>query len=105
MAARSSLKGFLKLSLVSVPVKAYTATASGGEARLEANPGVFEQKPQEMTALSGFSGSSPEDLAVWTPTANLGPDDATRANVGERVGENRDVNSHEAGVGLGFEKG
>jgi DNA end-binding protein Ku len=28
MAARSSWKGFLKLSLVSVPVKAYTATAS-----------------------------------------------------------------------------
>jgi DNA end-binding protein Ku len=35
MAARSSWKGFLKLSLVSVPVKAYTATASGGgEVRL-----------------------------------------------------------------------
>lgn len=30
MAARSSWKGYLKLSLVSVPVKAYTATASGG---------------------------------------------------------------------------
>lgn len=30
MAARSQWKGFLKLSLVSVPVKAYTATASGG---------------------------------------------------------------------------
>src|SRR5262245_10845991 len=30
MAARSSWKGFLKLSLVSVPVKAYTANASGG---------------------------------------------------------------------------
>lgn len=30
MAARSSWKGFLKLSLVSLPVKAYTATASGG---------------------------------------------------------------------------
>src|SRR5262245_5335711 len=30
MAARSSWKGFLKLSLVSVPVKAFTATASGG---------------------------------------------------------------------------
>ena len=30
MAARSSWKGFLRLSLVSVPVKAYTATASGG---------------------------------------------------------------------------
>src|ERR1022692_3197516 len=30
MAARSSWKGFLKLSLVSVPVKAYTATASEG---------------------------------------------------------------------------
>lgn len=29
MAARSSWKGFLKLSLVSVPVKAYTANASG----------------------------------------------------------------------------
>lgn len=35
MAARSSWKGFLKLSLVSVPVKAYTATASdGGEIHL-----------------------------------------------------------------------
>jgi DNA end-binding protein Ku len=35
MAARSSWKGFLKLSLVSVPVKAYTATSSsGGEIRL-----------------------------------------------------------------------
>src|SRR5437879_10537825 len=30
MAARSSWKGFLRLSLVSIPVKAYTATASGG---------------------------------------------------------------------------
>src|SRR5437667_6860512 len=30
MAARSSWKGFLKLSLVSVPVKAYTATSGGG---------------------------------------------------------------------------
>jgi len=30
MPPRSSWKGFLKLSLVSVPVKAYTATASGG---------------------------------------------------------------------------
>ena len=35
MPARSSWKGFLKLSLVSVPVKAYTATSSGGgEVRL-----------------------------------------------------------------------
>jgi len=35
MPARSSWKGFLKLSLVSVPVKAYTATASSsGEIRL-----------------------------------------------------------------------
>lgn len=30
MPARSSWKGFLRLSLVSIPVKAYTATASGG---------------------------------------------------------------------------
>jgi len=30
MAARSSWKGFLRLSLVSVPVKAYTANTSGG---------------------------------------------------------------------------
>ena len=30
MAARSSWKGFLQLSLVSIPVKAFTATASGG---------------------------------------------------------------------------
>jgi DNA end-binding protein Ku len=30
MAARSSWKGFLKLSLVSVPVKAYSAVSSGG---------------------------------------------------------------------------
>jgi DNA end-binding protein Ku len=30
MAARSSWKGFLRLSLVSVPVKAYTATSSSG---------------------------------------------------------------------------
>src|SRR5262245_40199600 len=30
MAARSSWKGFLKLSLVNVPVKAYTARVSGG---------------------------------------------------------------------------
>jgi DNA end-binding protein Ku len=35
MAARSAWKGFLKLSLVSVPVKAYTATASeAGEIKL-----------------------------------------------------------------------
>jgi DNA end-binding protein Ku len=35
MAARSSWKGFLKLSLVSIPVKAYTATtSSGGEIKL-----------------------------------------------------------------------
>ena len=30
MAARSSWKGFLRLSLVSIPVKAYTASSSGG---------------------------------------------------------------------------
>ncbi len=34
MAARSSWKGFLRLSLVSIPVKAYTATSSGGEIHL-----------------------------------------------------------------------
>src|SRR3954462_2533912 len=34
MAARSTWKGYLKLSLVSVPVKAYTAASSGGEIRL-----------------------------------------------------------------------
>ena len=34
MAARSSWKGYLKLSLVSVPVKGYTATRSAGEVRL-----------------------------------------------------------------------
>jgi DNA end-binding protein Ku len=34
MAPRSTWKGFLKVSLVSVPVKAYTATASGSEVRL-----------------------------------------------------------------------
>ena len=34
MALRSSWKGFIRLSLVSIPVKAYTATASGGEIRL-----------------------------------------------------------------------
>src|SRR2546421_2027140 len=30
MAARSSWKGFIRLSLVSIPVKAYTATVTGG---------------------------------------------------------------------------
>jgi len=34
MAARSTWKGYLKLNLVSVPVKAYTAGASGSEVRL-----------------------------------------------------------------------
>ena len=34
MPPRSSWKGFLKLSLVSVPVKAYTATSTSGEVRL-----------------------------------------------------------------------
>ncbi len=34
MAPRSSWKGFIRLSLVSIPVKAYTATASGGDIRL-----------------------------------------------------------------------
>lgn len=34
MPPRSSWKGFIKLSLVSVPVKAYTATATGSEVRL-----------------------------------------------------------------------
>jgi DNA end-binding protein Ku len=34
MPPRSTWKGFLRLSLVSVPVKAYTATASGGEIHL-----------------------------------------------------------------------
>ena len=34
MAPRSSWKGFIQLSLVSVPVKAYTASASGREIRL-----------------------------------------------------------------------
>ena len=34
MAARASWKGFLKLSLVSVPVKAFTSTATSSEIRL-----------------------------------------------------------------------
>jgi DNA end-binding protein Ku len=34
MAPRSSWKGFLKLSLVSVPVRAYTASSTGNEIRL-----------------------------------------------------------------------
>jgi DNA end-binding protein Ku len=34
MAARASWKGFLKLSLVSVPVKAYTATSSSNDITL-----------------------------------------------------------------------
>ena len=34
MAAHASWKGFLKLSLVSVPVKAYTATATGSDITL-----------------------------------------------------------------------
>ena len=34
MAPRSSWKGFLKLSLVSVPVRAYTANATGNDIRL-----------------------------------------------------------------------
>lgn len=34
MAARSSWKGYLRLSLVSIPVKAYTATSSGGDIAL-----------------------------------------------------------------------
>jgi len=32
MAARSVCKGYIKFSLVTIPVKAYTATASGGGA-------------------------------------------------------------------------
>ena len=34
MAPRTSWKGFLKLSLVSVPVKAFTAHDTSGEVRL-----------------------------------------------------------------------
>jgi len=34
MAPRSSWKGFIKLSLISVPVKAYTATQTGADVRL-----------------------------------------------------------------------
>ncbi len=34
MPPRSSWKGFIKLSLVSVPIKAYTATSSSAEIRL-----------------------------------------------------------------------
>ncbi len=34
MAPRATFKGFLRLSLVSVPVKAFTATQTGGEIRL-----------------------------------------------------------------------
>ncbi len=34
MAARSSWKGFLRIRLVSIPVKAYTATASGAKIQL-----------------------------------------------------------------------
>ncbi|MFK7743248.1 MAG: Ku protein [Planctomycetota bacterium] len=47
--SRTSWKGFLKLSLVSVPVKAYTASESGGDVRLnqlhkECNTRVKYQK-------------------------------------------------------------
>ncbi len=49
MAPRSSWKGFIKLSLVSVPVKAYTASQSGADIRLnqlhsECNTRVKYQK-------------------------------------------------------------
>jgi DNA end-binding protein Ku len=37
MAARSQWKGFLKISLVSVPVRAYTATSSGGGGGIRLN--------------------------------------------------------------------
>jgi DNA end-binding protein Ku len=47
MAARSSWKGFLKLSLVSVPVKAYTATASGsGDIKLNQLHNVCKSRIQ-----------------------------------------------------------
>src|SRR5437667_390516 len=85
MPARSSWKGFLKLSLVSLPVKAYTATSSGGgEIRLnqlhaechsrikykktcpihaEVSQGQL-RKGQQVTKASAFEEEAPKQAST-----------------------------------------
>jgi hypothetical protein len=57
MAATPSWKGFLKLNLVAVPVKAYTATAGGG-GRIQLN--------QLHAECNGFAGDGARSRAGGT---------------------------------------
>lgn len=64
MAPRSSWKGFLKLSLVSVPVKAYSAASSAGEIRLNQLHKSTHQRIRYQKVVDGGDGPVSSDDIV-----------------------------------------
>lgn len=63
MPPRASWKGFLNLSLVSVPVKAYTATNTGGQIRLNQLHSVCNSRIKQP-AMCSVCGEIPRDEIV-----------------------------------------
>ncbi|MCB9880792.1 MAG: Ku protein [Planctomycetes bacterium] len=64
MPPRSSWKGFLKLSLVSVPVKAYSASSTSGEIRLNQLHKDTMQRIRYLKVVNGSSEPVPSDDIV-----------------------------------------
>ncbi|MCA8972088.1 MAG: Ku protein [Planctomycetes bacterium] len=64
MPPRSSWKGFLKLSLVSVPVKAYSASSTSGEIRLNQLHKDTMQRIRYQKVVNGSSEPVPSDDIV-----------------------------------------
>ncbi len=62
MAAHASWKGFLKLSLVSVPVKAYTATATGSDITLHQLHATSHTRIQYKKVAPGVGEVGPDEI-------------------------------------------
>ena len=62
MAPRPSWKGFLRLSLVTVPVRAYTATSSGSEIRLNQLHGECNQRVKYQKSCPEHGALSSDDI-------------------------------------------
>lgn len=62
MAARSSWKGYLRLSLVSVPVKAYPVTSSGNEIRLNQLHSVCHNRIRYQKVCPVHGEVPPEEI-------------------------------------------
>lgn len=62
MPPRSSWKGFIRLSLVSVPVRAFTATATSGEVRLNQLHKESHQRIKYQKVVPDIGVIKPEDI-------------------------------------------